>query len=84
MKKKFPSLFFGAISIICAYFIVAMTPIYVSDVRNLYGHLTFIDIDWGLTALNTLLFSFTTFFMLALATDMVICACLAYKNWGND
>ena len=84
MKKKFPSLFFCAISIICAYFIVAMTPIYVSDVRNLYGHLTFIDIDWGLTAWNTMLFSFTTFIMLAFATDMVICACLAYKNWGND
>lgn len=84
MKQKLPSLFFGAMSIICACIIVALAPVYVSDVRDLYGHLTFTDIDWGLTAWNTLLFSFTTFIMLASATDMVICACLAYKNLGND
>ena len=64
MKQKLPSLFFGAMSIICACIIVALAPVYVSDVCDLYGHLTFTDIDWGLTAWNTLAFSAATFLML--------------------
>ena len=84
MKQKLPSLFFGAMSIICACIIVEMAPVYVSDVRDLYGHLTFTDIDWGLTAWNTLAFSYATFLMFVCAVDAVVCAIHAYKNWGND
>lgn len=39
MKQKLPSLFFGAMSIICACIIVAQAPVYVSGVRDLYGHI---------------------------------------------
>ena len=67
-------------SIICACIIVALAPAYVSDVRDLYGHITFTDIDWGLTAWNTLAFSAATFLMLICAADAVICAILAFKK----
>lgn len=80
MKQKLPSLFFGAMSIICACIIVALAPAYMSDVRDLYGHITFTDIDWGLTAWNTLAFSAATFFMLICAADAVICVILAFKK----
>lgn len=80
MKQKLPSLFFGAMSIICACIIVAQAPVYVSDVRDLYGHITFTDIDWGLTAWNTLTFSVATFLMLICAADVVIGVILAFKK----
>ncbi len=67
-------------SIICACIIVALTSVYVSDVRDLYGHITFTDIDWGLTAWNTLAFSAATFFMLICAADAVIGVILAFKK----
>ena len=67
-------------SIICACIIVALAPAYVSDVRDLYGHITFTDIDWGLTAWNTLAFSAATFLMLICAADAVICVILAFKK----
>ena len=84
MKQKLPSLFFGAMSIICACIIVALAPVYVSDVRDLYGHLTFTDIDWGLTVWNTMALSASTFLMFVCAVDAVIGVIFAYKNWGND
>ena len=84
MKKKLPSLFFGAVSIICSYIVVSLTPVYVSGIRDLYGYLTFTDIDWGLTARNTMELSAATFFMFALAVDSVIGVILAYKKWDND
>lgn len=84
MKQKLPSLFFGAISIICACIIVALAPVYVSGVRDLYGYLTFTDIDWGLTAWNTMEFLAATFLMLVCAVDAVIGVILACKKWGND
>ena len=73
-------------SIICACIIVALAPVYVSEVCDLYGHLTFTDIDWGLTAWNTLAFSAATFLMLvcACAADAVIGVILACKKWGDD
>lgn len=80
MKQKLPSLFFGAMSIICACIIVAQAPVYVSDVRDLYGHITFTDIDWGLTAWNILTFSVATFLMLICAADAVIGVILAFKK----
>lgn len=80
MKQKLPSLFFGAMSIICACIIVALAPAYVSDVRDLYGHITFTDIDWGLTAWNALTFSAATFLMLICAADAVISVILAFKK----
>lgn len=67
-------------SIICACIIVAQAPVYVSDVRDLYGHITFTDIDWGLTAWNTLTFSVATFLMLICAADAVIGVILAFKK----
>lgn len=67
-------------SIICACIIVAQAPVYVSDVRDLYGHITFTDIDWGLTAWNTLTFSAATFLMLICAADAVIGVILAFKK----
>lgn len=84
MKQKLPSLFFGAMLIICACIIVALAPVYVSDVCDLYGHLTFTDIDWGLTAWNTLAFSAATFLMLICAADAVIGVILACKKWNDD
>ena len=80
MKQKLPSLFFGAMSIICACIIVAQAPVYVSGVRDLYGHITFTDIDWGLTAWKTLTFSAATFLMLICAADAVIGVILAFKK----
>lgn len=73
-------MFFGAMSIICACIIVAQAPVYVSDVRDLYGHITFTDIDWGLTAWNTLTFSAATFLMLICAADAVIGVIIAFKK----
>ena len=67
-------------SIICACIIVALAPAYVSDVRDLYGHITFTDIDWGLTAWNALAFSAATFLMLICAADAVIGVILAFKK----
>lgn len=67
-------------SIICACIIVAQAPVYVSGVRDLYGHITFTDIDWGLTAWNTLTFSAATFLMLICAADAVIGVILAFKK----
>lgn len=67
-------------SIICACIIVAQAPVYVSDVRDLYGHITFTDIDWGLTAWNILTFSVATFLMLICAADAVIGVILAFKK----
>lgn len=84
MKQKLPSLFSGAMSIICAYIIVALTPVYVSGVRDLYGHLTFTDIDWGLTAWNTMEFSAATFLMFACAEGAVVGVILACKKWNDD
>ena len=84
MKQKLPSLFFGAMSIICACIIVALAPVYVSDVHDLYGHITFTDIDWWLTAWNTLAFSAATFLMLICAADAVIGVILACKKWNDD
>lgn len=76
MSKKSQSLFLGATSIFCACVVAMLFHPYVSDVRNLYEHLTFTGIDWSLTAWNALAFAAASFLLLAI----VICAVLAYKQ----
>ena len=76
MSKKSQSLILCATSIFCACFVAMLFPPYVSDVRNLYEHLTFTGIDCRLTARNALAFAAASFLLLAI----VICAFLAYKQ----
>lgn len=76
MSKKSQSLFLGATSILCACVVAMLFPSYVSDVRNLYEHLTFTGIDWRLTAWNALAFAAASFILLSI----VIGAVLAYKQ----
>lgn len=76
MSKKSQSLILGATSIFCACVVAMLFPYYVSDVRNLYEHLTFTGIDWLLTAWNALAFAAASFLLLSI----VICAVLAYKQ----
>ena len=76
MSKKSQSLILGATSVFCAFVVAMLFPPYVSDVRNLYEHLTFTGIDWRLTAWNALAFDAASFLLLAI----LICAVLAYKQ----
>ena len=76
MSKKSQSLILGATSIFCACAVAMLFPSYVSDVRNLYEHLTFTGIDWRLTAWNALAFASSSFLLLVI----VIYAVLAYKQ----
>lgn len=76
MSKKSQSLFLGATSIFCACVVAMLFPSYLSDVRNLYEHLTFTGIDWRLTAWNALAFAAASFILLSI----VIGAILAYKQ----
>ena len=76
MSKKSQSLILGATSIFCACVVAMLFHSYVSDVRNLYEHLTFTGIDLLLTAWNALAFAAASFLLLAI----VICVVLAYKQ----
>ena len=76
MSKKSQSLILGATSVFCAFVVAMLFPPYVSDVRNLYEHLTFTGIDWRMTAWNALAFAAASFLLLTI----VICAVLAYKQ----
>lgn len=76
MSKKSQSLILCATSIFCACVVAMLFPPYVSDVRNLYEHLTFTGIYWRLTAWNSLAFAAASLLLFAI----VICAFLAYKQ----
>ena len=80
MSKKSQSLILGATSIFCACVFAMLFPSYVSDVRELCGCLTFMGIDLRMTARNALAFSASSFFVLALIVDAIMCAILAYNK----
>ena len=84
MKKKLPSLFLGAMSILCAVLLYLTTPAYFHDVCELHDHLTFENIDWWLTLRNAAGFTGATILMLMFSADAVLGVILSFQKWNED
>lgn len=84
MTQKLPSLVSGAMSILCAFFLVELSPVYVSDVCELFKCLTFSNIDWIVTLCNTAGFLAATALMLMFLAGVVIGTVVAYEKWNDD
>lgn len=84
MKKKLPSLIFGAMSIFCAVLLYLTTPAYFHGVCELYDHLTFENIDWWLTLRNSADFTGATILILMFSVDAVFGVIIFFQKWNED